>query len=55
MGTDLYKLGNHKIKFKGKNFSELTTEIKKKLDNIVFPNAEFLKLSALRWHNDDPR
>jgi len=55
MGTDLYQLGNHKIKFKERHFSELTTEIKTKLDNTVFPNAEFLKRFALRWHSDNPR
>ncbi|MDX1903021.1 MAG: hypothetical protein SFU27_02585 [Thermonemataceae bacterium] len=55
MGTDLYQLGNHKIRFKERHFSELTTEIKLKLDNTVFPNAEFLRLAALRWANSEPR
>lgn len=55
MGTDLHQLGNHKIKFKERHFSELTTEIKVKLDNTVFPNAEFLRLAALRWANSEPR
>ncbi len=55
MGTDLYQLGNHKIRFKDRNFSELTSEIKSKLDNTVLPNAEFLKLTALRWANSEPR
>ena len=49
MGTDLYQLGNHKIRFKERHFSELTTEIKMILDNTVFSNAEFLRLAALRW------
>lgn len=55
MGTDLYQLGNHKIKFKDKHFSELTKEIKYTLDNTVFPNADFLRLAALRWENSKPR
>lgn len=55
MGTDLYQLGNHKIKFKERHFGDLTTEIKIKLDNTVFPNAEFLKRFALRWNSDNPR
>ena len=55
MGTDLYQLGNHKIRFKERHFSELTTEIKTKLDNTVFQNAEFLKLAALHWANSEPR
>lgn len=55
MGTDLYQLGNHKIRFKERDFSELTTEIKTVLDRTVFPNAEFLKRFALRWHSDNPR
>jgi len=55
MGTDLYQLGNHKIRFKERHFSELTTEIKTTLDNTIFPNAEFLRLAALRWANSEPR
>lgn len=55
MGTDLRQIGNHKIRFKGRQFSELTTEIKSVLDKTVFPNAEFLKRFALHWHRDDPR
>lgn len=25
------------------------------LDNAIFPNAEFLKRFALRWHSENPR
>lgn len=55
MGTDLYQLGNHKIRFKERPFSELTTEIKTALDNAFFSNAEFSRLAALRRANSKPR
>ena len=55
MGTDLYQIGNHKISFKNRRFKDLVIEIKTTLDNTVFPNAEFLKLFALKWHCDNPR
>lgn len=55
MGTDLYQLGNHKIRFKKRHFSELTTEIKTVLDKTVFPNTEFLKQFALSWYRNNPR
>lgn len=55
MGTDLYQLGNHKIKFKNRQFSELTKEIKITLDKTLFPNADFLRLAALRWANSNPK
>lgn len=55
MGTDLYQIGNHKINFSKKSFDDLTKEIKIKLDNTIFPNADFLRLFALRWANSEPR
>jgi hypothetical protein len=55
MGTDLYQLGNHKISFKNRQFSEIANEIKITLDRTIFPNADFLKLAALRWANSEPK
>lgn len=55
MGTDLFQIGNHKIRFKERPFNELTNEIKIILDSTVFPNADFLKLASLRWANSSPR
>lgn len=55
MGTDLYQLGNHKIRFKERQFKELATDIKTTLDNTILPNAEFLKHFALHCHSDKPR
>ncbi len=53
MGTDLITIGNHKINFKGKKFNEVASEIKFKLDNINFTNADFLHQSALSWNRDN--
>ena len=55
MGTGLYPIGNHKIRFKEREFRELATEIMTVLNNNVFPNAEFLRLFALRWTSNGPR
>ena len=55
MGTDLSPIGNHKIRFKERHFSELTTEIKSVLDGAVFSNAEFLRRFALLENSNDPR
>jgi hypothetical protein len=52
MGTDIKPIGNHKIKFRGRTFEDLTQEIKIKLDNTIFTNADFLRLEALNdWRN----
>jgi len=55
MGVDLTQFGNHHIKWRNRNFSDLTEEIKIKLDNITFHNADFLRLAALQWNNDFPK
>lgn len=55
MGTSLFKIGNHSIIFKGRQFGELTAEIKSVLDQIVLPNSEFLRRYALNWNWDNPR
>ncbi|HAH58547.1 MAG TPA: hypothetical protein DCL86_10390 [Bacteroidales bacterium] len=55
MSTGLYPIGNHKIRFKEREFRELATEIMTVLNNNVFPNAEFLRLFALRWTSNGPR
>ena len=55
MGTDLWTIGNHKIKFKNKQFGELTKEIKIILDKAQFSNADFLRLAALSWANSEPK
>jgi hypothetical protein len=55
METGLYKLGNHSIEFKGKSYIKLSQEIKTTLDNIVFTNAEFLRLSALHLTKNKKR
>lgn len=54
MGTSITGVGNHKITFKDKSFSELATEIKTKLDSLVFVNADFLRSEALRDKNMHP-
>ncbi|MCZ2130383.1 MAG: hypothetical protein LC109_08960 [Bacteroidia bacterium] len=47
MGTDLVPIGNHKVKFKERNFKEIATEITDTLNKITFVNAEYLRVYAL--------
>jgi hypothetical protein len=54
MGTDLYQIGNHKIRFKERGFKELTSELKFKLDNTMLLNENFLHHFALEWNSDSP-
>jgi hypothetical protein len=51
MGIDLCILGNHTIDFNGKNFEELFSEIKLKLDNIKLNNYIYIKYAKLLWDN----
>lgn len=47
MGTSLWILGNHTIKFKEKNFTELVQEVGDKLNKIAFINEDFLRGNAV--------
>jgi hypothetical protein len=46
MGTSLYISGNHTVKFKEKNFTELVREVGDKLNKIAFVNEDFLRNNA---------
>lgn len=53
MGTDLFQIGNHKIKFTNRKFTDISSEIKQKLDGLIFPNVKFLRNFALNWANGE--
>lgn len=54
MSTALIPIGNHNIVFKGRNYKEVALEIKQKLDEIVFVNAEYYRLLALQCNSNNP-
>lgn len=52
MGTDLYQIGNHKLRLREMSFKELISELKVKLDNTKLVNESFLHQFALDWNSD---
>ncbi|MBS1736151.1 MAG: hypothetical protein JSS98_06025 [Bacteroidetes bacterium] len=55
MGTDLVSIGNHKIKFRGRDFKDIANEITERLNKIIFDNAEYLRVYALSCQNGTPK
>ena len=50
MGVDIVQLGNHKVQFKGKTFSELVEEINPILEKIKIENIEYLQFALLDYY-----
>lgn len=55
MGTSLVVLGNHSIRFENRTYEDIEKEIRTKLNALVLKNAEFLRLFALKWSENNPR
>jgi len=55
MGVDLCQYGNHKVKFSGRDISEVAEEIREKLNSIELVNLDLIKVIMNFWDNSDGR
>lgn len=54
MGNSLVVLANHQIKFEGRTYKEIMTEVIDKLNQKPFENRPFLEEYVADFHGDDP-